>query len=298
MKLALFENFHAAFYIPFYVLKALRFADKEGLEIDWLPPGPPGAGIEAVQNGTVDLTWGGPMRVMKDRDTHPETERSLVCFSQVITRDPFCLVGRAPAPFRLEDLANLRMSLVSEVPTPWLCLQADLANHGLDIRQLQAQGRLVTDLTMQQQVEALAAGKIDVVQLFEPFVSQIEAAGQGNLLYAATSRGVTLYTTFIASKAGAVRNAPAFAALDRAVAAMQQWLFAATPDEIADVVEGLFPGVARSILISVIQRYRSTGVWSSQKEVSVEAFDRLADCLLRGGFIRSPGSFTDCVVTL
>ena len=298
MKLALFENFHAAFYIPFYVLKALRFADKQGLEIDWLPPGPPGAGIEAVQNGTVDLTWGGPMRVMKDRDTHPETDRSLVCFSQVVTRDPFCLVGRTPAPFKLDDLARLRMSLVSEVPTPWLCLQADLADHGLDIRELQAQGRLVTDLTMQQQIEALSSGKVDVVQLFEPFVSRIEAAGQGNLLYAATSRGVTLYTTFIASKAGAVRNAPAFAALDRAVAAMQQWLFAATPDEIADVVEGLFPGVARSILISVIQRYRSTGVWSSQKEVSVEAFDRLADCLLRGGFIRSPGSFTDCVVTL
>ena len=29
-----------------------------------------------------------------------------------------------------------------------------------------------------------------------------------------------------------------------------------------------------------------------------DAFDRLADCLLRGGFIRAPGSFTDCVVTL
>ena len=151
---------------------------------------------------------------------------------------------------------------------------------------------------MQQQIEALAGGKIDVVQLFEPFVSQIEAAGQGSLLYAASSRGVTLYTTFIASKAGAVKNAPAFAALDRAVGAMQEWLFAATTDEIADVVEGLFPGVARSLLLSTIQRYRSTGVWSSQREVSVEAFDRLADCLLRGGFIRAPGSFTDCVVTL
>lgn len=298
MKLTLAENFHAAFYIPFYVLKTLRFADKEDLEIDWLAPGTPGSGIEAVQNGTVDLTWGGPMRVMKDRDTHPVSDRSLVCFSQVVTRDPFCLVGRAPVPFKLEDLANLKMSLVSEVPTPWLCLQADMDDHGLDIRQLQAQGRLVTDLTMQQQGEALSAGKVEVVQLFEPFVSQIEASGQGNLLYAASSRGLTLYTTFIASRAGAARNAAAFAALDRAVGAMQRWLFAATPAEIADVVEGLFPGVARAILESAIMRYRSTGVWSSQTEVSVEAFNRLADCLLRGGFIRTPGSFADCVVKL
>lgn len=297
MKIAIFENFHAAFYIPFYVLKALKFADKEGLDIDWLPPGPPGAGIEAVQNGTVDLTWGGPMRVMKDRDTHSVSDRSLVCFSQVVTRDPFCLVGRAPAPFKLEDLASLKMSLVSEVPTPWLCLQADLADHGLDVGQLQAQGRLVTDLTMQQQAEALASGKIDVVQLFEPFVSQIESEGKGNLLYAASSRGVTLYTTFIASKAGAARNAPAFAALDRAVGAMQRWLFAATPGQIADVVGDLFPGVTRNVLESAIRRYLSTGVWSARTEVSVEAFNRLADCLLRGGFIRSPGSFADCVVT-
>ena len=297
MRLTLFENFHAAFYIPFYLLKNLRFAEQEGLEIDWLPPGPPGAGIEAVQNGMVDLTWGGPMRVMKDRDTHPVSDRSLVCFSQVVTRDPFCLVGRASAPFRLQDLARLRMSLVSEVPTPWLCLQADLTDCGIDIRQLQADSCLVTDLTMQQQVEALAAGQVDVVQCFEPFVSQIEASGLGQLIYAASSRGVTLYTTFIASRAGAARNGPAFAALDRSVGAMQRWLFAATTDEIADVVEGLFTGLARPILLSAIERYRSAGVWSSQTAVSVDAFDRLADCLLRGGFIRSPGSFADCVVT-
>lgn len=296
MKLTVFENFRAVFYIPFYVLKARRYAEQEGLDIEWLEPGPPGAGIESVQSGMVDLTWGGPMRVMKDRDTHPQSERSLVCVSQVVARDPFCLVSRAKLPFGLKDLTQLKTSVVSEVPTPWLCLQADLADLGISVDELRTQNRLVTDLTMQEQVRALSDGRVDVVQLFEPFVSEIESSGLGHLLYAASSRGPTVYTTFIASNAGAARNADALSALNRAVGAMQRWLFASTADEIAGVVEDVFPDVKRDILVSAIERYRTSGVWSSQTEVSVEAFDRLARCLFLSGFIRSPGSYRDCVV--
>ena len=133
MKITLAENFRAIFYAPFYALKVLDLARREGVDIAWLPPGAPGGAIDDVKRGTVDLTWGAPMRVMKDLDSTPADGRSLLCFGEVVARDPFCLVGTPdPAGFDLTALARLRFGVVSEVPTPWLCLQGDLRDAGID----------------------------------------------------------------------------------------------------------------------------------------------------------------------
>ena len=44
----------------------------------------------------VDVSWGGPMRVMMHHDADPRCP--LVCFGQVVARDPFLLVGRTRKP--------------------------------------------------------------------------------------------------------------------------------------------------------------------------------------------------------
>ncbi|ETH81918.1 NMT1/THI5-like protein [Bordetella pertussis STO1-CHOC-0017] len=172
------------FYAPFYALKALGHAGREGLEIEWLPPAGPGGAIDEVKAGAVDLTWGGPMRVIKDHDSAPDNGASLLSFGEAVGRDPFSLVGRAGLAARgLHDLPSLRLGVVSEVPTPWYCLRADLHDRGIDIAR---DGRLVEALTMPQQVQALADGTLDVAQLFEPCASQALAAG-GRLLYDAAT---------------------------------------------------------------------------------------------------------------
>jgi NitT/TauT family transport system substrate-binding protein len=49
-----------------------------------------------------------------------------------VTRDPFLLLGREPRPdFVLRDLLDVRVATVSEVPTPWMCLQEDLRRAGI-----------------------------------------------------------------------------------------------------------------------------------------------------------------------
>ena len=70
--------------------------------------------------------WGGPLRVMIVHDSEPDAD--LVCFADVVARDPFFVIGAKPRPdFRLADLAKVRFASVSEVPTPWICLADDLA---------------------------------------------------------------------------------------------------------------------------------------------------------------------------
>ena len=37
MKLRIAENFRAVFYAPFYAVRALGLAEREGLAVEWLP---------------------------------------------------------------------------------------------------------------------------------------------------------------------------------------------------------------------------------------------------------------------
>ena len=296
MKITLAENFRAVFYVPFYAIKVLGLAEREGLTIEWLPPGAPGAAIEQIKSGAIDLTWGGPMRVMKDHDSTPADGASLLCFGEVVARDPFFLIGRVdPAGFDLKSVAALRIGVVSEVPTPWLCLQADLHDTGVDVEAMIAGGRVRSGLTMAQQLQALKDGELDVIQLFEPHVSQALADGAGNLLYAASERGPTVYTTFICSRDGLAAKHEAFAAIYRALHALQRWIAGNGPAELAQITAAFFPDVPNEIFRTAVKRYCQSGVWACAPQVSEAGIDRLSYSLQRGGFIGSRIDYASCV---
>jgi NitT/TauT family transport system substrate-binding protein len=290
MQIKLAENFRAVFYAPFYATHALGFHAREGVEVELLSSPAPAAAASSLYDGTIDITWGGPMRVMKARDESPNSP--LVCFCEVAGRDPFFLVGKSDRlPFRLIDLPRLKLATVSEVPTPWLCLQHDLREQGVDPDHLDR----IADRTMTDNLAALRNGQLDVVQLFEPYVSMALLAGAGDILYAASSRGPTVYTTFLATRSSIDRNRAAFAAMTRATRRMQDWLAERGAEELAEVVAPFYPDVAQDILVRSLRRYRDAGLWSRTTDVSREGFVRLAESLRSGGFISHMPRYEDCV---
>jgi len=290
LHIKLSENFRAVFYGPFYATHALGFYSDEGVEVELLTSPAPAAAAAGLLDGSIDVAWGGPMRVMKARDIDPQSP--LVCFCEVAGRDPFFLIGKGdPAAFRLTDLTRLKVGTVSEVDTPLLCLQHDLRLQGIDPDKVDR----VTGRTMAQNLEALRAGALDVAQLFEPYVSMALREGMAEILYAASSRGPTCYTTFLASRDSVRRNRAAFDAMVRATRRTLTWVAEHSADELADVVEPYYPHVARDILTSAFQHYRDAGLWSRTGEVSREGFARLADSLQSAGFISRPHTYEDCV---
>ena len=295
MKLRIAENFRALFYAPFYAIRALELTENEGLEVEWLTSDVPGGAIEQVKRGAIDAQWGGPMRVLKDRDSTPANGASLVCFGEVVWRDPFYLIGRkTQLGFGLKDLGAMRLGVVSEVPTPWYCLRADLEDAGVDTAAMRRAGRLVGNLSMPQQLEALALGKLDAVQLFEPYASRALADGKA-MLYAASSRGPTCYTTFIASRDSASKRRDEFAALSHATQAMLDWLAKEGPAELARLTTPFFPDVPAELLRAALARYHAAGLWSRTTAVSKAGFERLAYSLHDGGFIAHRATHAECV---
>ena len=294
-RLTIVENFRAVFYAPFYALRAQGFAEEEGLDIEWIDGVAPGNAVQALKQGTFDLTWGGPMRVMDDRDRNGEGADALLGFCQVVARDPFYLVApRGAGALDLRDVPHRRLAVVSEVPTPWLCLQADLADAGVDVAALLTHQGQVTPMTMVEQEKALSAGAIDLAQLFEPYVSRAIAAQQAQIAYAACARGPTVYTTFICTQAGMARNRDAFATLTRAMQRTLTWM-RTDPQAFEACVAPYFVDIASAHLRSALERYLRDQVWAEDTAVSQSGFARLADSLHRGGFIRSPARRTACI---
>lgn len=144
-------------------------------------------------------------------------------FCEVVTRDPFTLVGRAPKPnLRFSDLRSIRLGLVSEVPTPWLCLQEDLRRTDLDPDALTR----ISDQTMAQNTADLRDGKLDVIQVFEPYVEILVAEGAGQIWHATAARGPTSYTGFLTTRKVLQNELETLLRVTRAMYRTQQWLHA------------------------------------------------------------------------
>jgi NitT/TauT family transport system substrate-binding protein len=294
MPIRLMENFRAVFYAPYYATYALGFYAREGVEVELLTSDAPGDAVPKLIDGSVDITWGGPMRVMKahDQDKHS----SLVSFCEVVSHDPFFLIGKERAepgakPFRLADLQQMKFASVSEVPTPWMCLQHDLRENHIDPDTLPR----IADRAMNRNYNALKAGDLDVMQAFEPFVSMAEQDKAGDVLYAASSRGPTAYTAFIATREACAKYRNEFAAMTCATAKMLAWVYANPADELATAVSTFFPDVPKDILARSLSRYREAKLWSRETAMNQQGFTRLADSLHSGGFITNLPRYDECV---
>ncbi len=287
MRLA--ENFRAVFYAPFYATLALGYFKREGLDVELVESNGPGGGPQALLDGKAEITWGGPMRIMKARD---ENGPSYMCFCEVVRRDPFYLVGRGGAgSFKLADLKDARIGSVSEVPTPWLCLQHDLRELGIDPTKISR----IADKPMAENLEAVEDGRLDVVQLFEPY-AEIALSKGLSVLHAQASRGDTSYTTLCGTRETIARYKDAYAAMTRAVAGMQDWLHTHSGADLAKAVQSFYPGIDQAVLTAAFDRYKKNELWARDTVISRKGFDRLAVSLQSGGFIRRLPDYEDCVV--
>jgi NitT/TauT family transport system substrate-binding protein len=290
MRLRLFENYRFVLYAPFYAAHAIGAYAAEGIEVELSAS--PGAGWaeQALIEGAVDVLWAGPMRIMKHHDDNPASP--LVCFAEIVCRDPFSIIGREPNPdFQFADLARMRFASVSEVPTPWLCLQQDLREVGIDPERLDR----IADRGMTENLAALRAGGVDAGQFFEPAVEEALATGAGHLWHAASTRGRTTYTAFVTTRERLRRDPEPLLRMTRAIYRTQQWIAANTADEIAATVASFFPALDRVVLAGALARYRAQGVWGSDPVLPEDGFDRLRRGLVSGGLIHRPIAHHACV---
>jgi NitT/TauT family transport system substrate-binding protein len=280
MAIVLQETLRGVFYAPFYAALALGAYREEGVEVRLVSAPSPSQSARGLADGTVDVTWGGPMRVMHTYEQDPGCD--LVCFCEVVTRDPFFLIGRTAKPdLQLGDLMDKRMAIVSEVPTPWLCLQEDMRRAGLDPARLDC----VTGQSMASNSAALRRGEVVVVQLFQPFAEELLEAGAGHIWYAAAERGPTSYTTLYARRPLLAERRDECERMVRAIHRTLKWVHAGDGARLAAAIAQYFPDVPQQRLASALDRFKALGLWGRDTRLPRSGYERLRAGLVSGGLV-------------
>lgn len=287
MTITLIENFRAVFYGPFYAASALGAYAQEGLDVV-VKTATHGAGFQTPVDG--EISWGGPLRLMNTLDKNPAAD--VVAFCEIVGRDPFFLVGREPNPaFRLQDLSGKRLGIVSEVPTPWICLRHDLRLLGV----AESGIHLTTGSSMAANAAALREGRLDVIQVFQPFAAQMEAGEEAHIWYSSASRGPTSYTTFNTTRAFLEREPEIALRMCRAMYRTQKWVTEHSGADLARAIAGYFPGVPQSVLAASFDRYKALGVWNLTPLLDRGGLEWLRDAALAEGMLRTPFRYEQCV---
>jgi NitT/TauT family transport system substrate-binding protein len=288
--ITLSENFRALFYTPFYAAYETGAYKAEGVDVDFRLSADPEQTAAALRAGEVEVMWGGPLRVLLTHAQDPASE--VVCFCDVVARDPFFVIGREPRPaFRPADLASACIGTVSEVPTPWLCLQDDIRADGMD----PASVPRVTTGSMAENVAALRAGTLDAVQVFQPYAEDLLSSGDGHLWYAAADRGLTAYTTLVTRRSVIAAKRDELLGMVRAMYRTLRWIRATPGVEIQRVLANYFPDVPPAICAAAIDRYRALELYGPDPVTRQEGFERLAACMRSGGALTRDVPFADCV---
>lgn len=288
--ISLSENFRALFYAPFYAAHAIGAFAAEGVAVAHRDTASPGQAVADLLAGRTDVMWGGPLRVLLTHQDNPSSD--IVCFCDVVARDPFFVIGREPRPdFTVSDLTSVRFGSVSEVPTPWLCLQDDLRRAGVRPERVDR----ISDATMAENVAALRAGRLDAVQLFQPYAEELLASGAGHVWYAAADRGLTAYTTLVTRRATLAARREELGAMVRALYRALRWIRSTPGADVAPVLAGYFPDVPAALFASAIDRYRGLGLYGPDPVTRREGFDRLAGAMLSGGALTALIPFEECV---
>jgi len=297
MKIVLAENFRTVFYTPFYAAYAKGEFARLGVDVSFVESPTPGSAIELMYQGKVDVVWGGPLRAIKLRDDQAPVDKALLAFCEVVGKDPFFLVTSIPETpanhFALSDLMTARLAVVSEVPTPWLCLQEDIRDAGLNPSDID----IVSDKTMAQNLEAVLDGSVAYAQLFEPYVSLAVQRG-ARIVYKSADRGMTAYTTFLSTASSIERNREAFEHMATAIENVRDWINHAEPSEIVQQVKPFYPHIDTDVLETCIARYQKLGLWTCQRKISEDGFYRLRQSMKNGSFINSLPQYDQCVIAI
>jgi NitT/TauT family transport system substrate-binding protein len=113
---------------------------------------------------------------------------------------------------------------------------------------------------MTENLNALSEGRIEAAQFFEPAVEEALASGRGQLWYAASKRGCTIYTAFVTIRGRLARDAEPLLRMVRAIPRTPQWIYSRAAPEIAQAISSFFPALDRCVMSAALDCHQVQSV--------------------------------------
>lgn len=281
------EVTHSVFYAPQYAAMALGFFEDEGLEIDLINGGGADKVMTSVLTGEVDIGLAGPEAcIYVLLEGHRDAPR---VFAQLTQCDGSFIVGRSEQTFSWQSLKGRTIIGGRKGGMPEMTLEYVMRQNGV-IPHVDA----VVDTSVQfnMMAGAFIGGDADYVSLFEPTATEVELAGQGYILCSIGEHsGEIPYTAYFAAQSYLTDQADTVLRFTRAIARGQQWVYAHTDRELAELLVPFFPDTSAEVLEKVAARYKGIRAWKETPDMKQEALERLESVMEQAGELETRVDF-------
>src|SRR5919198_903615 len=273
------EVVRSMLYAPAYVAIAKGYFDELGLDVTLATAQGGDKSVAVMLSNQADIALIGPESAIYVQNSDSPVKIPIFC--GLTATDGFMLVGREKV-----DKFNWSMLKGKEIlgfrpgSTPLLYLEAALRQNGIDP---QRDVKLVNNVAIPARVGSWLAGQNQFGIFIEPDASQLELDGKAHFL---ASIGETIgpadYTAFMATDKYIKDNPEAVQSWTNAIYKAQKWTEAATPAEIAKVLEPFFPGVSPQALNAAAERYRRLKIWKNTPLIEEKPMEKFQDILIAG----------------
>lgn len=286
------EVTRSIFYAPQYIALTQGFFKEEGLNIELTTAQGADAVMTSVLSNQSDIGFAGPEASIYVYNEGKEDYTEV--FAQLTKRDGSFLVSRNENKnFKWTDVKGSTIIPGRKGGVPYMTLEYVLRKYNINPE---------TDVVLDDSISfdlmagAFSSGNADYVSLFEPTASSTEIAGKGYIVSSIGAETEEIpYTAYFAKKSYIEKNKDIIQKFTNAIYKAQVWIKEHSTEETADAIIDYFPNTDKSLLITVLNRYKEIDVWCENPYLSKDGFELLQTIIKDAGELKEKAPYEKIV---
>lgn len=278
-------------YLPEYVSRELGFFEDEDIAVTSWVPNPWTGVLDDIDTGTAEAALGG----LWVPAMYSGRVRDYVVFAQLNARFPMALVTRGPVPQPLDwHFLEGKVVLVpgSGGVAPYQFLAGVLREAGVDLPRV----TFVHDLSAAMLSAIFQGGTGDALLVDGLRAASLLSAGIGeSAIRMDEVCGPMPNSVYYAPPTLLERSDQLAWRFVRALQRGMDWLEVHPATDIEGLLRERWPHADSGVLTTVVEGFRSSGVWSGTVLVDPGAYTRWHDILVKGGLIPTPVAYIDVI---
>jgi len=288
------EVTRSIFYAPQYVAIEKGFFEEEGLNVELSTIAGGDKTMTALLSGGIDVALVGSETSIYV--TAQGANDPIKNFAQLTQTDGTFLVSREKIEnFSWDMLKGSTFLGQRKGGMPQMAGEFVLKKHDIDP---QADLELIQNIDFANVSTAFASGTGDFVQLFEPTASVFEQEGVGHIVASfGEESGHLPYTVFMTRDSFINENSEVVEKFTRAIKKAQDWVYASSSEEVAEVIQPFFQDTEVELIATVVERYKAQESYAKDPILDEEEWNNLQDIMEEAGELPKRMDYNELVDT-
>ncbi|RQW75097.1 ABC transporter substrate-binding protein [Lysinibacillus composti] len=288
------EVTRSIFYAPQYVAIEKGFFEEEGLKVELSTIAGGDKTMTALLSGGIDVALVGSETSIYV--TAQGANDPIKNFAQLTQTDGTFLVSREKIEnFSWDMLKGSTFLGQRKGGMPQMAGEFVLKKHDINP---QADLELIQNIDFANVSTAFASGTGDFVQLFEPTASVFEQEGVGHIVASfGEESGHLPYTVFMTKDSFINENSEVVEKFTRAIKKAQDWVYASSSEEVAEVIQPFFEDTEVELIATVVERYKSQESYAKDPILDEEEWNNLQDIMEEAGELPKRMDYNELVDT-